>query len=954
MTVPETLENLISASPLIIEGKVRSQTGFYDVENKNIYTVNEIEVFKIFQGIPTIGTVHVVTKGGVVAGEGDTDFEMDRVSNALELKIGEMGLFMLQAFSGNLPTAEILHRPTEGVLGFIRYDLIVGTAQGAYMSYSDVPTELYNLMTDLTGLSILNVGLWDTEDAGLSGEPSIESSIVSENEGSSNSNFEVHAGVGDLLTISGVDFGPESGSVLFPDANSGGSGYISTLPHQIREWSDERIVLEVPYRAGTGKVRIDKANGESLIGEDDLPIGYDHINVQYTDDMVRKAYHTQLTSDNGKGGYDFQFESDFAENTGASQAFINLIETWACTTGVNFQVGEVTNVDEDANDGINIVRFDNGDELGGRTLAYARSRYRGCYQGETIKWFVNEIEVVVNDDYDWYYGDGLPGASQFDFETVMLHEIGHTTQLGHVINANEVMHFAVGPGQQKRSLSFIDTIGGEFVTDKSINEAVCGRNLMEPYGVCCETMAITEHPSDQILCNDRTSANFNFEVEFSDTWQWQVKNGGVWTDLVDDNSYSGTLTSTLTVIPSEPKMKEFRCLAGNACDASVFSETASFSVRELDFSMSSLAATCDTEGLINLDRKITDGAFRVSINGGASFETVWPANKSQIDIFVPAGSYSIVVADENTVCTKDLGTVVIDGPFELELSAEAIQPTVCPDETGSIRVSFNDHPDYRSVQISLDSGATFESFDDSLGSVLIENIEIGDYTIVGRWEGESCQIGANPVSLKPVLLPEAMVKGFNADCAGDNAAFLISFNTHPDFDQVELSLDGGITYPYTLDTTSQQNNIDGLASGSYALWARWLGSSCGHPLGSFTLQSESPENGVCSTAEGEDTDTTPIPEDRGDSESADSPNSDEVALKLYPNPTFGRIFIESYAAEILRLRLFDVKGALIQDIKPQRDTGNTYFMDIDYPQAGVYALHIITERKNIIRRVILK
>ncbi|MGB7394684.1 MAG: matrixin family metalloprotease, partial [Pricia sp.] len=493
MTVPESLDNLVSASSLVVEGKVRSQQSYWDAARKNIYTVNEIEVFKVFQGLRSVGTIDVVTRGGVVGldSENPGDLAMDRVSNALELQIGEMGMFLLQGFPIGLSLEGItsltgtLYRPTEGVLGFIRYDLVVGQAQGIYESYSDIASDLYGQVAEITGLPT-NIGLWDVEDAQLRGEPSVERSIVSEDASGSNSDFKVHAGVGDELTITGTDFGDEPGSVLFPDANSGGTRYIAALDHQILSWSAEQIVLQVPYRAGTGRIRIDKANGESLIGENDLPIGYDHINVQYSDASGRRAYETQLTSDNGSGGYNFQFEADFAANFGAAQAFTNLIETWACTTGVHFQIGEVTNVDEDANDGINIVRFDNGDELGGRTLAYARSRYRGCYQGDTIKWFVNEIEVVVNDDYDWYYGDGLPGRFQFDFETVMLHEIGHTQQLGHVINSNEVMHFAVGPGQQKRALSDIDTIGGIFVTDKSADEAVCGRELMERYDACCE------------------------------------------------------------------------------------------------------------------------------------------------------------------------------------------------------------------------------------------------------------------------------------------------------------------------------------------------------------------------------------------------------------------------------------------------------------------------------------
>ena len=186
---------------------------------------------------------------------------------------------------------------------------------------------------------------------------------------------------------------------------------------------------------------------------------------------------------------------------------------------------------------------------------------------------------MVNDDYNWYYGDEEPSSSEFDFETVILHEIGHAQQLGHVINTDEVMHFSVGAGQQKRSLSHIDTIGGEFVTKKSTEEAVCGRDLMINSGKCCETMAVAEQPSNQILCPDDEEALFTFNVLFADSWQWQVKDGERYIDLIDNSTYSGTNTSNLTVTRSDNKLQEFQCIATNACAETLTSHTVGLSIR---------------------------------------------------------------------------------------------------------------------------------------------------------------------------------------------------------------------------------------------------------------------------------------------------------------------------------------------------------------------------------------
>lgn len=902
MTLPETLDNLVAASPIVVEGKVRSQQGFWDDENKNIYTVNEIEIFTVFKGINILGTLQVVTLGGVVGLDTDNP-EMDRVSSALELQVGEMGLFMLQSFPGslaeNFPNITPLYRPTEGVLGFIRYDLVIGVAQGVYDDMTFKISELYDSISLITDIPI-SLGLWDNEDTVLRGDPSVERSIVAQQEGISNSEFEVHAGVGDLLTISGTDFGNEVGNVLFPDANTGGSRYISALPQQIKEWSNTQILVEVPYRSGTGKVRIDKANGESLIAAENLPIGYDHINVQYNDFNGQNAYVTQLTADNIMGGYDFQFQTDFAKNTGASNAFRNLIQTWACATGVNFTIGDVTTVDEDTNDGINVVRFDNDDELGGRTLAYARSRYRGCYQGETIKWYVNEIEVVVNDDYNWHYGESAFETGQFDFETVMLHEIGHTQQLGHVINPSEVMHYAIGPQQQKRSLSHIDVIGGEFVTAKSVNDDVCGRIPMQEYESCCETMVIVGQPANQFFCNDNTSVTFTFDVNFPDTYAWEVKNGESWTALVDDSMYSGAKTANLTVKRSDNPVGEFRCVVSNNCYEILISETAHLSFRDNDFSIVPIQATCESEGHIELQRENTEGTVRVSIDGGNNFDTVWEANESQLTILATSGSYPVVVTDVDSGCWFDMGTVTINASIALELAAEVFESADCSGENGSIRVTFNNHPAYDSVALSLDNGVTFESFDDTIGTVIFNDLEVGTYAVLGMWDDKTCPIKTDALTIETVSDCE--------DSAGDgndvpNVPDAMDTPNVPEAPNTEE----------TPDTTENPNT-------------------------------ENPDNSSLDNMSNEDMDADPT----------DSEYSPNPTVRLYPNPATDRIYIKADQIEIVKFQLFSSRGTLVQEVVPQRPTRDTYVMDISQVQAGVYSLYIITAKTSLLQRVIVK
>ncbi|MGB7393976.1 MAG: T9SS type A sorting domain-containing protein, partial [Pricia sp.] len=579
-----------------------------------------------------------------------------------------------------------------------------------------------------------------------------------------------------------------------------------------------------------------------------------------------------------------------------------------------------------------IVRFDNGDELGGRTLAYARSRYRGCYQGETIKWFVNEIEVVVNDDYDWYYGDGMPNSSQFDFETVMLHEIGHTQQLGHVINSNEVMHFAVGPGQQKRALSHIDTIGGIFVTDKSADEAVCGRELMERYDACCESMVAVGQPLDVVLCPDESSAQFKYEVDFAESWRWQVWEDEDWVDLTDGETYSGTDSSKLTMqrSASEEKIAEFRCIASNTCGESVISEAVRSSARDLQFSMTSQPASCNADGEINLDRTNTEGSFQVSVDtmagtdGGNSFDTFWSAEETALTLAVAPGTYSVFVSDDDNGCSVDLGTITIGEPIHLELSAKLVQDVGCTGFGGQLQVEFNDHPEFETVLLSIDGGTTFERFSDALGLAVFENLDEGEYQVMGIWEDGTCPTTTDPVSIGRKDCPE------DADTPEDEPGTEGEPKTEdePDMgDEPEMD-----NKPETGDEPEAGNNPE-------------IGDE--PEMGDGSEENDNPETENDSELDDES-------KMNDEPESDESIETDNITLIVYPNPAVDRIYVKSDGEEIIRFQMFNSRGTLIQAAVAKKYRDDTFYMDIAHPQSGVYTLYMITNGKNVLRQIIVK
>ncbi len=66
--------------------------------------------------------------------------------------------------------------------------------------------------------------------------------------------------------------------------------------------------------------------------------------------------------------------------------------------------------------------------------------------------------VYLDEDEDWYYGVGAPGASQVDLESVALHEIGHVLGIAHSSVTGAVMWPWTFEGAERRSLNADDRI----------------------------------------------------------------------------------------------------------------------------------------------------------------------------------------------------------------------------------------------------------------------------------------------------------------------------------------------------------------------------------------------------------------------------------------------------------------------------------------------------------------
>lgn len=487
------LEERVMRASLVVEGEVVSQNSFWDANRQNIYTSNILKVFKVFKGELKEKQVEIITEGGTVG------LERHVFSTSLGLTPGQQGTFFLQdqqAFK-NTPAKGIRSTKVFGSeQGMISYDVRQNSAADAFNRFSSIE-KLYSSITTITKTRYKTLQQNDKLEEALQ----VQSQRVDAQLAVAITNFSpttASAGTGTVLTINGSGFGATRGNgfVEFKNADDGGKTFIKPLPLHYVSWSDTQIRVIVPGTsqerspAGSGVIKVTANDGTTATSSSELliPFVYSSIsfeggtaenNVKYEGGVANPL----LKNANKRGGYTIQFAPSMQTRDAAVDGFQRAVTSWICATGVNWEIGEPVTSETTASDNRNTIVYASESTVGERVLARTISRYEGylCGPNSKVVFFLKEFDMEINSSINWQYGPGAPTGGQFDFETVILHELGHAHQLGHVIRPREaIMHFSVEFNRTYRDLAASDIIGGAFVISRSVNKDICDIEPMIP------------------------------------------------------------------------------------------------------------------------------------------------------------------------------------------------------------------------------------------------------------------------------------------------------------------------------------------------------------------------------------------------------------------------------------------------------------------------------------------
>ncbi|MGI4741098.1 MAG: hypothetical protein ACRYG7_38520 [Janthinobacterium lividum] len=481
LLVPVPLVQRTQQAALVVEARVTSAQA-ERAPNGHIVTRHQLEVYKVFRGRLPTGPLSVRTPGGFLGERGEV------VSGSPTLQTGQQGVFFLEAD----PTQPGELRPYAGPQGFIQYDLATLTASEPFGRYASIEGTLYGTLAAQAGtkyrLVAANAGLAAATQR-LAQRPRTVTALgttaptisgFAPSAVTAGTSTSIDASPAGVLTISGAGFGPAQGAgyVQFRNADNPGPNtapnYTQPLASDYLSWSDTQIQVRVPSysttgnAAGTGNFQVFEDGGTSATSPSALTVTYNVITTSYNNAGGVQTYRIHLANMDGNGGYVLHYSPSFAAAAGATAtsaappdapaAFETALQTWQCNTNMTRTIGEATTIDATAADQLSVVRFAAANELPTGVLGVTYSYHGGCGATSTsvTNWLLTETDYVFAPvpypGYTWNFTNSTTSFSQFDFQSVVLHELGHGEQLGHIISPTGVMNWSVSNGSTKRTL----------------------------------------------------------------------------------------------------------------------------------------------------------------------------------------------------------------------------------------------------------------------------------------------------------------------------------------------------------------------------------------------------------------------------------------------------------------------------------------------------------------------
>jgi hypothetical protein len=373
-----------------------------------------------------------------------------------------------------------------------------------------------------------------------------------------------------------------------------------------------------------------------------------------------------------------------------------------------------------------------------------------------------------------------------------------------------------------------------------------------------EPLSITTQPIDASTC-ENGSATFTVQVEGDGTisYQWQTEAAGVWTNLANDEFYSGVTTNTLNITEPTGALNghNYRVVitSTTGCNSPLISADAQLTVNEeltiddqpVDVTVctgfdATLEVTATGGGVISYQWQILIAGVWTNLTNGGYYSgvTTDELTISGPDVEINAQQYRVKVTGSNG-CNSPLfsSAATVTVLEELEITTQPLSTLACIGSDASFTVAaVGGGTITYQWQISTDGGLTFTDIFGETGTTL----EVDDVTsTMNGYEYRAVVTGTNGCNgikishIATLTVPEEPVIEQNPQnatvCLGSSHDFTATIDDANTFQWQKLvagvwtNLANAGVYSGVHTTTLHISDVTGLNGFEYRLLAQNMG-----------------------------------------------------------------------------------------------------------------------------------
>jgi hypothetical protein len=456
------LELLKNKHEIIFEGRIISESTNLKNSKSSIFTLYKISVDNLLAGKED-KVIAIKVPGGRY------NNQIDYYSHTPRLSVGEKGVFLISENNrlNHFDAPTYLFNNNENFLKNVGQNKLGNVNRIFSISKPEILNKLAGKVLQSKQSNVLN-------------------NIKKKNRSfPSIAKFEpqtIRAGTYDTLTIYGSGFGNNNngiGKIYFKDGDSGvttlPSGtfatWISAFSTDIIYWTDTEIKLRVRHGASTYKIKVD-VDGEELTAiesADILNIQYNKIGgeIQREDDELNLLdYSAQYIIPKSLEAIEtplvWRLDSEFFNNNTLKNIVIDLVDNWACSSGINWILNLTSSINEnsDTNSGVNSIGFGDSSEVGSLGVCKI-SGYISSNSDENgfNKIIVAEMDIRLREDINWSYSGWE--ENKYNIINTLNHELGHALGFGHVSGKSNLMYPTSTTGEETYVNNDQDRINGQ-------------------------------------------------------------------------------------------------------------------------------------------------------------------------------------------------------------------------------------------------------------------------------------------------------------------------------------------------------------------------------------------------------------------------------------------------------------------------------------------------------------